>query len=108
MKALFILTTTIFCFAASAQQINFNPDTQELVVKFEKKRESTKQGRLLQAILNNSETIQLKDGTIISIKDLSNKLEQVGGDGSGGSLEKLERELERVSGSGGGGTGAGG
>ena len=108
MKALFILATTIFCFAVNAQQLNFNADTQELVVKFDRKQEPTKQGQLLQAILNNSETIQLKDGTIISVKDLSERLEQAGGDASGGGLEKLERDLERVSGSGGGGTGAGG
>ena len=101
-----ILASTTF---ANAQNVSLNSDTQELYVKLNKKSETTKQGRLLQAILNNSEFIQLKDGTIISIKDISGKLEQAtGGDTGGGGLNSLKIELLRVSGGEGTGTGSGG
>lgn len=101
-----ILASTTF---ANAQNVSLNSDTQELYVKLNKKSETTKQGRLLQAILNNSEFIQLKDGTVISIKDISGKLEQAaGGDAGGGGLNSLKVELQRVSGGEGTGTGSGG
>lgn len=98
-----LLTLTLFSLAtlASAQELRLNSDTQELVVKFDKKPNQTKTGRLLNAILNNSEFIQLKDGTVISVKDLTDNNSLL----NNGRIEDLEQALKIDGGSGTGGGG---
>lgn len=106
-KLLLIITILASTSVVNAQNVSLNSDTQELFIKINKKSESTKQGRLLQAIISNSEYIQLKDGTIISVKDLSGKFDQASGVDSG-DLQHFENALKRVTGGEGTGTGSGG
>lgn len=101
MKNLFLFSLFSLTSLASAQDLNLNSDTQELVVKFDKKPSQTKTGRLLNAILNNSEYIQLKDGTTIYVKDLTENDSQL----NNGRIEDLAKALKI---SGGSGTGGGG
>ncbi|MBH48996.1 MAG: hypothetical protein CME71_12580 [Halobacteriovorax sp.] len=101
MKNLFFISFFSLASLASAQDLNLDLNSQELVVKFDKKPSTTKTGLLLNAILNNSESIQLKDGTIIYVKDLNQNDAQI----NNGRIEDLEKALKI---SGGSGTGGGG
>ena len=101
MKAIFA-TLTILTLSASAfaQSVVFDPESQEL--RFERKKQADdKKGRLLDAILQNSDYIQLKDGTVIDVRDYSSsKYEQTDRDSN--SVEAINRAI------GGSGTGGGG
>lgn len=101
MKNLFLISLFSLASLASAQDLNLDLNSQELVVKFDKKPSTTKTGLLLNAILNNSEYIQLKDGTVIYVKDLTESESQF----NNGRIEDLAKALKL---SGGSGTGGGG
>jgi hypothetical protein len=101
MKNLFLISLFSLASLASAQDLNLDLNSQELVVKFDKKPSTTKTGLLLNAILNNSEYIQLKDGTVIYVKDLTESESQL----NNGRIEDLAKALKL---SGGSGTGGGG
>lgn len=102
MKLLTILGFLLMSNILSAQEIKLNKRLQE--IDFNSKILSNSyESELLKVLLNNTDNIQLKDGTIIRINNKFPTRDKSPFDEA--TLEKIERELKVISG---GGTGGGG
>lgn len=103
MKALLILALVLISSPSYAGGL-VRLDAQKLALQLKyAKLPATEEGRILKVILENTENLQLKDGTILEINTDLNKIDF---DRNFDSIKAIESGLKRIPG--GGGTGDGG
>lgn len=103
MKRVILASLVIFKLTAAESSLYIDMKNNELLIDSKKGYQlKTKSTSLLEALIKNSDNIQLKDGTIINIRDLTNNGDKV-------SVDQIKKNLDQSkSYFGGEGTGTGG